>query len=844
MAIFVAAFSLFEALMLPLSRLGVLAVALFVSVLISQYRIKIPRTSISFSPKNIFAFWGTMWVGVPGAVLLGAAASMSSNGFKIKDRRSWLASVSTDVAATFFSAIAYYMVIGFATNDAVTVLAGGLNIPNEIIIGAVVMAFTHYLQHSAISYLFLRCSVQELSGSWASELLLHPAAGYLVTLASTIVLFLTFNHFGIEFGLVILPLAIAGHLAYTIYARSLAVKTKQISESSRIHLATVEALATAIDARDQVGIGHVRRTQIYAVGIGNILGLTEDEINALRTGALLHDIGKLAVPDHILNKQGRLTPAEVEKTKTHSSVGASILEKVGFPYPVVPTVKYHHECWDGTGYPEALRGVNIPLTARILAVADSYDTLRGARGHHAAVSRDEACKTLRAGAGGQFDPNIVDIFLRNLRIFEKEIDAQDLKYELDPTIREMRLSDADIGSTSYVEQIKQANREVFTLYSLARDFSSAITLDATLSLFTAKVGEFVPFDTCLVYLLDEAKEFATAVHVEGRNHEALNGKRIKVGEGATGYVLKKSKAVENVDPSLDFAFSHMEFSREYIAMASIPLMADEKLIGAISLYSSELPHYQDEHLRLLETVSRIAADAICKSQQHAQTETHALTDPMTGLPNARSLQMHFDKEVKRASRAGHNFQVLVLDLDGFKAVNDTHGHKAGDKMLKEIGKAIRGELRDYDFLARYGGDEFVAIVPETHSADVLELCKRIETAVNDFALPVSGEAFARVGVSIGAASYPNHGETFDQLIISADKAMYMTKAFHKKRNLRLEEQIHSTRSPENEKAAEAVRPASSRDLEFAEAKIAEALAEEGLIVELDETHIVSSAAVN
>jgi putative nucleotidyltransferase with HDIG domain len=179
---------------------------------------------------------------------------------------------------------------------------------------------------------------------------------------------------------------------------------------------------TAIDARDQVGVGHVRRTQIFAVGIGECLGLSEAEIQALRAGALLHDIGKLAVPDHILNKPGRLTPAEMEKMKIHSSVGASILEKVGFNYPVVPTVKYHHEMWDGGGYPEGLKGENIPLTARILTVADAYDALRGVRSYRDAVSREEARKFLINAAGKQFDPKIVDVFLRNLSRFEQQMD--------------------------------------------------------------------------------------------------------------------------------------------------------------------------------------------------------------------------------------------------------------------------------------------------------------------------------------------------------------------------------------------------------------------------------------
>ena len=195
----------------------------------------------------------------------------------------------------------------------------------------------------------------------------------------------------------IIPSFVVGYFGYNKFVDRLEEKTAEITEASRMHLATVEALATAIDARDQVGVGHVRRTQIYAVGIGEILQLSDSEIQALRTGALLHDIGKLGVPDHILNKPGKLTAAELEKVKIHADVGASILKKVNFPYPVIPTIKHHHEMWDGSGYPNGLKEEKIPLTARILAVADTYDTMRGARPYRPAVSREEAKKIIDQG---------------------------------------------------------------------------------------------------------------------------------------------------------------------------------------------------------------------------------------------------------------------------------------------------------------------------------------------------------------------------------------------------------------------------------------------------------------
>lgn len=635
-----------------------------------------------------------------------------------------------------------------------------------------------------------------------------------------------FGHFSfpIYLGLFLLALTIIGQLANKIYVANIAEKTKELSEASRVHLATVEALATAIDARDQVGVGHVQRTQIYAVGIGRQLGLSEDELKALNTGALLHDIGKLAVPDHILNKPGRLTPAEMEKIKIHAAVGASILEKVDFPYPVVPTVKYHHEMWDGNGYPEGLKGDQIPLTARILCVADAYDTLRGARPYRAAISRDDARRFVLTGAGTQFDPKIVDIFLRNLRKFESEIEANNLSYtSAGESSAEVHSSTSDRASdNSYVEQIKRANREVFTLYELARVFSASLNLQETLALFIDKIGEIVPFDTCVVYLTDETGEQAKTALVKGKNSELLENKIVKSGEGATGYVLKKRQPIYKIEPGLDFSFHQLELIEEYSAMASLPLFVGENLLGAVSLYSCELENYEEEHMRLLEAISRIASDAVSVSRQHAESESRALTDPMTGLPNARSLQAQFEKEAGRASRNGTSFQLLMLDLDGFKAVNDTFGHKVGDLMLKEISQVMRRELRDYDFLARYAGDEFVVIAPETSDQDIQELCQRIQKAVCGFKLPTKNGGHASVGVSLGAACFPRHGETLDHVIIAADKAMYAVKGSRKNKSKQM--------AAMKQKAPERNTIVIKHDF-----------AEDNLIVELNESHIVSNA---
>ncbi len=265
----------------------------------------------------------------------------------------------------------------------------------------------------------------------------------------------------------------------------------------------------------------------------------------------------------------------------------------------------------------------------------------------------------------------------------------------------------------------------------------------------------------------------------GKNAQALATRCVTPGEGVTGFVLANRSPVNRLHPSLDFIDLKPEGVIKYRSMASLPLFKDDVLLGALSVYSAELEQYTDDHMRLLETVTKLASDALANAMQHAEAESNALTDSLTGLPNARYLALRFEEEASRARRGDHTFQVVMLDLDEFKLVNDSYGHKVGDKMLREMARIVHGQLRDYDFLARYAGDEFVALVQKVVGNQVEELCLRIEDAVSKFYLPVDKNRHARVGISIGTATFGADGETLDQLLMAADHEMYRIKSAHR-----------------------------------------------------------------
>ncbi len=794
---------------LSISQLALLSILLTARYLTGDYKLDLPYLNLRITTREFLIFIAGIWLGLTGAVLVCLAGAVIGNLIKARDKRPGLLKIFISVVSISVAVkAAYFLVYALFGLSELPLAANAISFA-AVAVFVLTMGFINYLLRLSFDWLGQLLNGSGFTTESPREKLSLYTGNLVFGFIGAVILHLALLQFGLAVAWISLPLILIGHLTSRGHFRRLKQENQELADYGTIHLATVEALATAIDARDQLAHGHVRRMQIFAMCMGKALGLKAEEIQALQISALLHDIGKLAVPDHILNKPGELTPGEMEKVKVHPAVGAAILETIDFPYPVVPAVRSHHEAWDGSGYPDQLTGENIPLLGRILAIVDAYDTMRSKFTYGALHSKDEARWALQKNAGKKFDPKLVDIFLRHLREFENALNLRGLSYSEDQQPKTE-------SPHSFVEQIKRVNREVFVQYDLTRVFGAAHDLKETLALFVQKVKENIPFDTCAVYLYEKSQGYAIAAHVEGKNDSFLKDRRVKPGEGATGYVLQKQEMVSQVNPGLDFPFYYSEAAEEYTAMASLPLVNDGRLIGALSLYSCMLDNYDDEQIKLLQSISHIAAEAISKAVYHAETETRALTDPMTGLPNARCLQGQFEKEVARAKRTGSPFQVVMLDLDGFKAVNDTFGHKVGDMMLKDLAKIMRKQLRDYDFLARYAGDEFLAIVPELSDEAVRDLCRRIEEAISAHKIRVTEDTFARVGVSIGTAAYPTFGETLDQLIVAADAKMYSVKAMHKKRK-------------ENPSMLQGI------------IENVEPIDDETFVLELDESHIVSNA---
>ncbi|HYJ46873.1 MAG TPA: diguanylate cyclase, partial [Pyrinomonadaceae bacterium] len=564
-------------------------------------------------------------------------------------------------------------------------------------------------------------------------------------------------------------------------------KARHIQEMANLHMNTIESLAIAIDAKDQTTHGHVRRTQIYATEMGRLLKVTDPEIQALVAGALLHDIGKLAVPEYILNKPGKLTESEFAKMKIHPTVGGDILKRVGFPYPVEDIVRYHHEKWDGTGYPKGLKAQSIPLVARIISVVDFYDATRCDRPYRKGMTREDSLGLLRKMAGSAFDPKVVEVFIEHVEEFDNMIAAQDIQEQVpsQETIDQTNarpdagLASDTLGTPDDVtgfRSITEAQREVFALHEIAQTIGSSLNLQDTVALVSSKLRAIVPFDTCVIYLVDEKTGKALPAHVAGENAEVFSKRRVSIGDGITGWVIANARSMCNASPELDLVGVPDEVTKSIKGVLVAPLIREDGAFGAITLYSKSRISYSSEHVRLLESVSQHASSALNNALTFEKTKESALTDALTDLPNARAFYMMLEQRIAEGQRLNKEaLAVISMDVDDFKKINDSYGHAVGDRVLATIANIIKKEMRQMDILARYAGDEFVAIMPMASTMMANMIAERIRSAVESQRYPVRTGKTVEVGISLGVACFPADGETTEQLLTNAARNMQHDK---------------------------------------------------------------------
>ncbi len=549
-------------------------------------------------------------------------------------------------------------------------------------------------------------------------------------------------------------------------ARLCAQLSVEREHSRQVVRSAVEALAHAIEAKTGNDLGHLKRVHAYAMATGRELGLPDDHLEGVRIGALLHEVGRLGVPENILMHSGQLSLKERERARAYPTIGARILEPIPFDWPIAEIVRRHREHFDGSGYPDGLAGEAIPLGARIIAVADTYDVLVSGRAYRAGLPHDEALATLKDGAGSEFDPIVVEAFCSVVGRVNARLEERDSRQT----------------GEGVAVQIANAQREIHALFELVRSIGSTLHLDETLEMVCNRVGDIVDVATSAVFLLDDEGIELRAEAAFGVNTTYFRGATCRSGTYLTGRVASRGEAVQASFLAHDVDV--VPNDEPWVPLRStliVPLKADGGVIGTLNLYHTYPDAFSNDDMRLMLLVGELAGHSIQNARLYESAQETALTDPLTGLRNARFMRRFLDLELNRSAKTGRKLAVLALDLDHFKQVNDTLGHARGDLLLRQMGELFLSSVRNYDLVVRCGGDEFAVILPDTDRDRAELVAGKIKGATEQLVARCNAAepGFPPVGVSIGVSMYPDDAGDIEGLLATADGAMYSDKRTHR-----------------------------------------------------------------
>ncbi len=758
---------------------------LAIALMASRLKVRLPGIDGTMSVNFLFVLLGVLELSLAETLLIGCAAGLA--------QCLWTPSQSNRTAKIIFNVFSM-MANSVAASYWAYHWVGerlGHNVPLSLAVAASAYFIANTLLVTTIVVLTEGKSFRKI---WA-ECYFWSFPYYQAGAAVVGLVFYVNRTFGWQLSLLMAPVVYWIYRSYHLYLGKLTDEKRRVELEkghaealTALHMRTIEALALAIDAKDHTTHKHLNRVRTAAVEVGKDLQLSAEELNALRAASLLHDIGKLGVPEHIISKPGRLTPEEFEKMKIHPIIGAEILERVSFPYPVAPIVRSHHEKWNGTGYPDGLKGEEIPIGARILTAVDFMDALTSDRQYRKAVPAEEALRMMVEQSGTSFDPQVVEVLQRRYYEFEEMAARETPEMELNGLARNLplqgghqpaagfeRTGNAARSDNDFLTSIAAARQEAQMLFELSQDLGKSLSLDETLSVLSVRLRKLIPYDSIVTFIKKEG--FIEPAHVSGDNFRLFSSLSVPIGQGLCGWVAENHKAIVNGNPAVEPGYKDEEgrFSTLRSALA-VPLEGVSGLVGVLALYNVEQDAFTADHLRVLQAISSKVALSMENALKYQQAEDSATTDYLTGLPNARSLFLHLDREISRCARSKESLAIMVCDLNGFKQVNDSFGHLEGDRLLRLFAQQIKEVCREYDYVARMGGDEFVIVVPGISR----EVAQDKAVLMNAIAVQAGQVVCGReqISLSVGIALSPEDGVDAEQLLAQADRKMYSAKRTH------------------------------------------------------------------
>jgi diguanylate cyclase (GGDEF)-like protein/putative nucleotidyltransferase with HDIG domain len=748
-----------------------------------QGEVRLPGISSKVTLTDAFIFTGALLLGPWAATVLAAIDGLARSTRVVRRMRP--VTFGVNLGAMSLSVLSALLLATFAFGPLPALLRDNGQV-YQFLMAAALAALVNYLLNTAIvagcialwkNRPFFKTWREDYLWTWVAFIV---GMGVAVAVSKLIIVC------GFTSLLITLPVMALTYVTYKTYLGKVEASRQRIDKLTQLHLATIESLTLAIDAKDPLTRGHIQRVSRLAEGLARAVGYTEEQMEGLKAAALLHDIGKLAVPDYILNKPGKLTTAEYSKIMIHPVVGADILSNVEFPYEVVPIVKHHHERYDGGGYPSGLRGETIPVGARLLTIVDCYDALTTDRSYRQSYGRDDALNVMRSERGRMFDPLLLDQFIAIIDTLEDHVPVANLQalkaFEVEP-LTTGRLLDPGLNSPpptrveKALRDITAAQGEALSLYEITQTLGSTLKLSEVLPVVAAKLECIANFTTQVIYLAEGDR--LRVAYVTGKNAEALKGWQMAIGEGGAGWVAEHRQMLIGGSPLADLERPLGGLAAGYRSTAIFPLLHEAETVGALAFYCEQNSGYTPDELRLLETIATHTAAAIHNALAFERTQESALTDNLTGLPNSRFMYSFFDQERSRAERYGYPLVLMMMDLDGFKKINDTYGHHVGDEILRRVAETLRACMRSGDLLIRYAGDEFVALLHRATPEVVTDLKLRLQAAIDHCAYEVRPGRIAHVGISIGHVTYGLEGTAIEELMEIADQRMYADKAARK-----------------------------------------------------------------
>ena len=552
---------------------------------------------------------------------------------------------------------------------------------------------------------------------------------------------------------ILLPLLVISYLTFKTALGRVDDANRHLSELNRLYLSTIETLAMAIDAKDQITHGHIRRVQHFAVGLARKVGITDErQIKAIEAASLLHDMGKLAIPEYILNKPGKLTPAEFEKMKLHASVGADILSAIDFPYPVVPIVRHHHENWDGTGYPDGIGGSNIPIGARILSVVDCFDALTSDRPYRPRLSDADAIQILLDRRGSMYDPLVVDTFISvHQEIAPRVEDAVEPTQGLSAITRQKSSGRVEAPIGASLDDIAASTEEMVALFDLARSLTGESPLPQIIEEVAKHLRRVVPASTCTFFAYEMDSDELAVAHAVGEHSNHFKGLRLPRGQRLTGWVAANRQTIINSDPVLDLGEMARNLRPRLRSCLSTPVIADDQLCGVMSVYSVERDAFTEEHRRIVEVIARQLALAL---RHHSD-------------PSVVS-EREFRRSTISADKATGEFGSDALSIALLRMILPRMGsaHNS-DQAFALIADRVRQSLRSADVLFRYSQDELVVLLAQTASTSAHHVARRMADDIKEYAHQFRERDLGSFSMSVGTATAPTDGTDLDTLILAA-----------------------------------------------------------------------------